>query len=561
MSINFFNKGRKSEVRSQKRLWFTHFHLPSSVFPLIFFCTYFLFGSFIFQPKYWINKNNSKAENISSGESETLYNTYCTPCHGNQGNGEGELAYLLYPKPRNFTKGMFKLRSTPSGQMPTDDDLFKTVKNGMSGTAMPSFTFLGDEEIKSLVSYVKKLSQKCPPNQPCENYFTGATISPVKVPELLPSSKELIEQGKTVYTSLGCDKCHGEKGTGDGPSALTLKDGWGYPTTVRDFTSGTYIGGGTPKDLYLRFITGMSGTPMPSFESAINEMAGTNDADRQKYIWGLIHYIKSLEVKNVSTQNLLTPVNNILECQKSGTLPEVNQLISDAKIWSKAKTYSIPVNRLWQKTSNNQLMVSVSTIYDGQKVAIKMTWVDADRTENTYRIQEFQDGAAVQFSLTDKPGFHGMGSKDSPVDIWFWHADWQARIGKENDKLYAQNSYADGHTTDYPQTIHPNTLSTGRSASNNLSQDIKSSPVESVSAKGPGTLQSKPSINQNVTGKGVWAENKWTVVLVRNMSGGKDEVQISNGKEIPVAFAIWNGSMNDRNGQKMVSTWYKMKVQ
>ena len=273
---------------------------------LIGFSAYFLFGSFIIQPKYWLNKEENKKSNPTV-ETETLYNTYCTPCHGSQGDGEGELAYLLYPKPRNFTKGMFKLRSTPSGQMPSDDDLFKTIKNGMAGTAMPSFTFLKEDEIKSLVDFVKKLSQKCPPNQPCENYFTGAVTNPVKVPEPLASSAELVEKGKSVYTSLGCDKCHGEKGIGDGPSALTLKDGWGYPIPVRDFTSGTYVGGGSPKDLYLRFITGMSGTPMPSFESAINEMAGTNDADRQKYIWGLIHYIKSFEVKNTNTQKTNSP--------------------------------------------------------------------------------------------------------------------------------------------------------------------------------------------------------------------------------------------------------------
>jgi cytochrome c oxidase cbb3-type subunit 2 len=86
-----------------------------------------------------------------------LFNSYCAPCHGELGKADGPLAYLVYPKPRDFTRGVFKLRSTPSGEAPTDQDLVATIRNGLPGTAMPSFYFLKEEEIGSLAAYVKQL--------------------------------------------------------------------------------------------------------------------------------------------------------------------------------------------------------------------------------------------------------------------------------------------------------------------------------------------------------------------------------------------------------------------
>ena len=87
----------------------------------------------------------------SKGEEDTaenLYQEYCASCHGVKGNGYGDFAYLVYPKPRDFTNGVFKIRSTPAGIPPTDKDLFNTIHKGLPGTAMPPFNFLNDQEIK-----------------------------------------------------------------------------------------------------------------------------------------------------------------------------------------------------------------------------------------------------------------------------------------------------------------------------------------------------------------------------------------------------------------------------
>ena len=93
-------------------------------------------------------------EHIQTGEN--LYKLYCASCHGVSGDGTGDLAYLVYPKPRDFTGGKFKIKSTLPGLPPTDDDLFKTIRQGMPGTAMPAFNFLKDDEIKSLEKNIIK---------------------------------------------------------------------------------------------------------------------------------------------------------------------------------------------------------------------------------------------------------------------------------------------------------------------------------------------------------------------------------------------------------------------
>lgn len=493
-----------------------------------------------------------RAGKEKNSEGEQLYGEYCSSCHGITGKGDGELEYLLYPKPRDFTTQSFKLRSTHSGVVPTHQDLVQTIKRGMPGTAMPSFYFLQDEEINALANHIKKLGN-----------FVDDHPQSANIPDPLPYSKELVSLGKKVYSDLGCYQCHGELGKGDGPSAKSLKDTRGYPIAVRDFTQGAYLGGNQPEDLYLRFVTGMDGTPMPSYLGMIQEM-GTKEQERQQLIWGLVYYVKSLETKEISEKEFLIPKDGKIQAAKVGNSLSLREFQSPGNpVWNEVPVYSIPLSRLWQKDQTNLMPVNVRVIYNKKIVGVMMEWEDDTKDNKMYRIQDFQDAAAVQFSLTGKPGFHGMGSRAHPANIWFWRAEWQMLIDQKEKPNIASvypNRASDAEVSTYPSIMGEKMFLPGRDAESPVSSEQILSPTEDVRAAGPQTLTSYGVEDVEVTGQGIWDGKMWRVTFIREKKADRDDVRLKNSGEYPVAFAVWNGSDGDRNGQKMVSTWYMLEL-
>jgi len=207
---------------------------------------------------------------------KAVYLDACAACHGEKGDGKGPLAAFLDPKPRDFTAGKFKFRSTPSSSLPTDLDLFRTITQGPFGTSMPGFSRISYEDRRTLVQFIKTFSDKFSKEKPAQ---------PILIPDPPPRTAELIEKGRELYKDAGCNSCHGDTGKGDGPSARELKDDWGNPIRPLDFTSGiSPKGGSTPKDIYRAIMTGLQGTPMPDF----------GDAFEKEQAWAVVYYILSL---------------------------------------------------------------------------------------------------------------------------------------------------------------------------------------------------------------------------------------------------------------------------
>ncbi len=210
---------------------------------------------------------------------DALYQKYCSICHGSEGRGDGHAAFFMSPKPRDFSSGRFKLRSTLPGEPPSDSDLLATITKGMHGSLMPSFEPLPEQERKHLVTYVRSLAG------------TEAGSQKISKPKALviPSEPRVtrasLARGKGLYRELGCGDCHGEEGKGDGPSANDLKDQWGYSIKPTNFTRGVFKGGAESRELYKRTATGMDGTPMPAYG---------DDLIPGKDRWALVHYIQSL---------------------------------------------------------------------------------------------------------------------------------------------------------------------------------------------------------------------------------------------------------------------------
>ncbi|MFQ5527566.1 MAG: c-type cytochrome [Thermoanaerobaculia bacterium] len=190
-----------------------------------------------------------------------IYKTHCLECHGESGAGDGDKAKRLGFRPRDFTLGSFKCRCTPSGALPSDDDLMRVVARGLPGTSMRGFEKLvAESDRRAVVEYLKSLSPA----------FERPIPDCIEIPEPIPASSETRSEGRQVYRLLRCWSCHGLEGKGDGPAAKGLVDDWGDRIRVYNFTRPRrYKCGGSESDLFRLLHTGMSGSPMPSFTTAL----------------------------------------------------------------------------------------------------------------------------------------------------------------------------------------------------------------------------------------------------------------------------------------------------
>jgi mono/diheme cytochrome c family protein len=205
------------------------------------------------------------------------YRRYCAGCHGDLGDGNGENAPWMDPRPRNFTLGTFKCRSTPTGTLPTDDDLYDTVGRGLYTSNMPQWAPLTHKDRVDLVAYVKHFSPRFQKEKPGE---------PIKVPPEPEVTAERIKAGQQVFQRVECWKCHGVEGRADGPSADTLTDDQSRPIKAYNFQEETrFKCGSTDQDLYRIFMTGLDGTPMPSFADNI----------KPDEAWDLVFYLRTLQ--------------------------------------------------------------------------------------------------------------------------------------------------------------------------------------------------------------------------------------------------------------------------
>src|SRR5258707_6429283 len=221
-------------------------------------------------------------------DAKSTYRRYCAGCHGDYGDANGENAVWLDPKPRDFTIASFKCRSTPTGTLPTDEDLYNTIGRGVTNSNMPIWNALSPHQRADLVAYIKIFSPRWEKEKAGE---------PIKVPAEPPVTIDGIAHGKALFTKLECWKCHGPHGEGDGPSAATLTDSKDQPIRPYNFAAGTddsrFKCGNTNQDIYKIFMTGVDGTPMPSF----NDVIQPNDA------WDLVHYLRTLQVNRHSKGN------------------------------------------------------------------------------------------------------------------------------------------------------------------------------------------------------------------------------------------------------------------
>jgi DMSO reductase family type II enzyme heme b subunit len=326
------------------------------------------------------------------------YEKKCLLCHGEKGDGKGPGAELLSPRPRDFTKGLYKIRTT-ANKTPTDQDLFRIITEGMPGTSMPGWAVLPDKERWNLVAYLKTFAPEAFKEAPKK----------LELPKDVSSSETSIKRGKEMFEAIECHKCHGNEGRGDGPSRSELKDEWGHPIPPANLAKRwTFRGGASRADVATRIANGVLGTPMPAFLDAV---------EKPEDVWHLTNYIFSLgpEAPRYATLLTVTAVSEAIpddpnaefwKKQTPGHVPLMGQVIIDPRNFN-------PVIDL----------VSLRAVYSDKEVAFHLTWDDPTESKGDGK-QSFPDAISMQFppQITadiERPYFL-MGDANEAVYLLRW---------------------------------------------------------------------------------------------------------------------------------------------
>ena len=467
-------------------------------------------------------------EDLEAGKA--TYFRKCVWCHGAEGAGDGPGADRLWPRPRNFNQGTFKIRHTGSGELPLDQDLFETVTNGLPGSAMPPWSHvLTDKERMQVVQFVKTKLVTDRDFQDPDEEFNAITMG-----KQVASSKESIEKGRTVFMKTGkCVECHGNEGRGDGNA--TQNDEWGFPILPADLHKCWNFRGNradpyNPANVFREVSTGLNGTPMPSFVDTLTE------EDR----WHVANFVISLcPKKEIDPLAMKPKISFVVKSNYiKGELPST---LDDPK-WKEIDPLYVGLgSQITHKPRNFVRLVDevwVRSVYNDKEIAFIFEWNDrnkslmndearkigpegiaeippsgdpvADRGVRNWPI--FNDAFAIQFPAKwkelvapEKPRFI-FGDNKRAVDLWKWEASGEAKeyTGKGWDNLQFRD---DKH-------------------------------IKVVQAE--------------------FKDGQWRMIMRRDLKTDdpENEVQFEQGYYIPTAFFAWDGHNGDASRKMSLTTWY-----
>jgi len=487
-----------------------------------------------------------------------LYARHCAICHGAEGRGDGPAAFLLSPKPRNFARGEFRLITTKNG-VPTDEDLLRVLDLGMPGSAMPPWDRLPEADRKLLVGTVKGFWRADLLRLYADEGLSPEELSKTVTEETTPgeavsfagegsASLARVARGRVVYTQA-CAPCHGRDGRGE--TTQKLLDSQGYPAPARDFTKGIFKGGAEARQVYSRLRAGMKGTAMPTYGM---------DTLSDEEAWAVVHYVRTFVAAGAQERQQ--------QRTQSLKVRRVKALPADAQAWwDSCPTAYVALMPLWWRDRRPE-GVLFQAVHDGTTLALRLVWEDDTENFSNLRQQDFHDGAAVQLSWDPDPPFFGMGDEAAAVTIWSWKASWQR---DEKGFLDIESIYPAMHLDTYPSQTdlkpgerpdpaavsaphHDPLYLSGWGAGNPMSNPERASAVEVAGAKGQGSLTTALRDAQLVQGTGTWDRGIWTLEM-------RTKLPLERCKGLSVAFAVWDGASNDRNGQKSVTIWHRLDLE
>jgi mono/diheme cytochrome c family protein len=434
-----------------------------------------------------------------------IYDKMCAQCHGVKGDGNSVAKDYFMPTPRDFTYGLFKIRTTESGELPSHEDLRTVIKNGMPYTGMPGCPGLSGQELDNVIYYITTL---------VEDFADPDMLAePIEIPKAPRFSEESAQMGALIYEENKCADCHGTLGRTDGKSAPTLVNEWNEPIRPADLTKRwTFRGGPSREDIYRTFTTGLNGTPMPSYADLIEE------EDR----WHLVDFVYSLsrDEPEYATVVIATGIEGEIDLDQGESVfegaapaffPVIGQIVEPGRSFFPAAN-AIEVRAVY---SANEIAMMVSwndmsaETEGANSPSLKAPRFDPQAEENTLG-QRFSDAVAIQTPSQDLSGvgkpYFLFGDPQNSVDIWF------ADLAQDEGELLVGRG---------SQSIEP----------------LETIPVRSTYDAG-----------------------EWRVIFKRNrypeegLSFGEDQF-------IPVAFSIWDGFSAEHGNRRGLTPWNNLYLQ
>jgi mono/diheme cytochrome c family protein len=418
----------------------------------------------------------------------------------------------MLPRPRDFTRGDYQIRTTASGDLPTDADIRRMVDEGMPGTAMPGWeSQLSDGERRDVVAYIKTFSR----------FFEGASPTPMEFGRAPGVTEEGLAEGRHVFEELECFKCHGEEGRGNGQSAPTLTDDWDFPIRTADLTEPwNFTGGSTVEQIYRRVRTGLNGTPMPSYSDALDAGIVTDEQ-----LWRLAQYVRSLGPEQSSPR-----VREVVRAELiEGAVPAG---VVDS-LWDDAERFYIPLvgqiilkPRWFAPTVDG---VWVQAMHNGEDLAVRISWHDPSRSPDP-AWQEWTDG--VTATMTDADGAIPTTQGPDRVIIQF---PMRLSAGMERPYFLAGSTRRPVYLWRW-------------------SSDPEK--VEEGSATGVGTFTPLRQ-GSNLSQSARFDNGAWQVQFTRALTPSDTmALTLVPGRAIPMAFYAADGSNGEDGTRGAVSAWY-----
>jgi DMSO reductase family type II enzyme heme b subunit len=446
------------------------------------------------------------------------YDKWCAGCHGVEGDGRGPAADWMLPRPRDFTRAQYQIRTTQPDALASDADILRMIDEGMPGTAMPGWRGrLSRSEREALVDYLKSFSPFFAGEAPPEALAVG------RAPRATP---EALAEGRRLYDEIECWQCHGQAGRADGTSAPTLEDDNGHPIRPADLTQNwRFNGGGSAEDIFIRLMTGLDGTPMPSQADLIDGGVIT-----EEQLWQVALYVRSLSPDRPP---------RVPDVVRAALRPDALPASLEDPAWDDIEGHYIPLvgqivvaPRTFAPTVN---AVWVQAAHDGRTLALRLTWHDPSRSPDPaweeWRVRmvaemepregpepepDAPDRLTIQFPAVmpegrDLPFFLG-GDARRPVHLWRWRSDREG--------------------------------------------------LEEALGRGLDSVEPIPPAPDSPTAAAHFEHGAWQLYVRRSLDPADPEQRLGmpQGEAIPIAFFAADGSSGETHHRGAISSWYYLHL-